>query len=129
MMPYKCSAFGCKTGYKRKNDSDDTNEGQDTQRSKPTLHAFPKDPDLLQQWIRANPRKDFIPTKNARLYSMHFQSSDFIEVSQDSNITRRKLQPDKPLALRYLKKDAVPSIFPNAQTICQNRESRHERQN
>jgi hypothetical protein len=113
-MPYKCSAFGCKTGYKRKNDSDDTNESQDTKRSKPTLHAFPKDPDLLQQWIRANPRKDFIPTKNARLCSMHFQSSDFIEVSQDSNITRRKLQPDKPLALRYLKKDAVPSIFPNA---------------
>jgi hypothetical protein len=33
---------------------------------------------------------------------------------KDSNFTRRKLQPDKPLALRYRKKDAVPSIFPNA---------------
>ena len=110
-MPYKCSAFGCKTGYKNAASVGHEN----TCRQKPTLHAFPKDPDMLRQWVLASHRKDFTPSKNARMCSLHFLPSDFIKVSQDSNTTRRKLQQqDASLVLRYLKKDAVPSQFPNA---------------
>ena len=126
-MPYKSSAFGCKTGYKRKNNSD--SEGsQEVKQPKPTMHAFPKEQEMLQRWVRANPREDFVPTKNSRMCSLHFKPADFIAVTQDSNTTRRKLQRDKNLALRYLKKDAVPSIFPNAPSRLSNPKIHQEKQ-
>jgi len=44
--------------------------------------------------------------------SLHFRECDFIEEHSDCN-TRRKYSTNK-LAKRYLKKDAIPSIFANA---------------
>jgi len=53
-MVYKCSAFGCKSGY----DSQAADENV-------MFHAFPVKPDIREKWIQANPRQDFIPTKNS----------------------------------------------------------------
>ena len=104
-MPNRCTAFGCKSGdYKH----------TDKNRPKITFHSYPTDKELIAKWIKANPREGFEPSKHSRLCSLHFQPTDFVDVSKDSNGTRKKLQPEKPLLLRYLKKDAVPSIFPNA---------------
>jgi len=104
-MPNRCVAFGCKSGYKKQTD----NNGP-----KITFHSFPTDKELIAKWNKANPRKDFEPSKHSRLCSLHFRPTDFVDVSNDSNGTRKKLHPGKQLSLRYLKKDAVPSIFPNA---------------
>lgn len=98
----KCSAYGCKSGYK----TDNTD-------SSVTFHAYPRDPELRDKWIRANPRKDFIPSKHSRLYSLHFQPTDFVEVRQDTNQRRRKKK--SAVSLRRLLKDGViPSVFGQA---------------
>jgi THAP domain-containing protein 1/3 len=106
-MPNKCIAFDCKTGYAKQDGGSDDNN------IKPTLHSFPKDKVVFDKWIKALSRKDFIPSRNSRVCSKHFLPSDFVEVSQDSNIYRTKKQTERKLNLRYLKDDAVPSIFDN----------------
>ena len=110
-MTYKCSVFGCRSGYRK---SKGESQQSEPDQPKPTLHSFPKDDAILRKWLRAIPRQNFVPTKNSRICSVHFQPSDFIEVSRDSNKSRQKEQKGKTLSLRYLKKDAVPSVFPNA---------------
>jgi THAP domain-containing protein 1/3 len=97
-MPNKCSAYGCKSGY----------DGHKNE-SRVSFHSFPLDSDLCDKWIRANPRKDFKPSKHSRLCSLHFRECDFVEEHFDSNL-RRKYSTDK-LDKRYLKKDAVPSYL------------------
>ena len=48
---------------------------------KVTFHAFPlNDKDLCDKWIRANPRKDFVPTKYSKLCFLHLLTSNFIKV-------------------------------------------------
>jgi len=79
-----------------------------------TFHSFPADEKMREKWIRANPRKDFVPSKNSRICSLHFRDSDFVEERSDKNTTRRKNSDCSQLKNRYLKKDAVPSVFPNA---------------
>lgn len=107
-MGYKCTAFGCKSGY-RSQKSRQLGE-------KVTFHSYPlRDPILCAKWIHANPRKDFMPSKHSRLCSLHFTSSDFIEMHNDSNAQRRLKYSTEVLRKRYLKKDAVPSIFPNTE--------------
>ena len=110
-MVNKCAAFGCKSGYKDHKQSDAN--------AKVTFHAFPlSNKQLCDRWIRANPRKDFAPSKNSKLYSLHFQPSDFVqERTADSNTARQRRKSNalgKKLFRRYLKGDAVPSVFPNA---------------
>jgi len=108
-MVYKCAAFGCRTGYNGSNTVDENGE-------KITLHLFPlHNHDLCEKWIRANPRKDCVPTKHSKLCSLHFTSNDFVQERRDSNSTRRKRKSEiseHPLR-RRLKDDAVPSIFQN----------------
>jgi len=108
-MVYKCSGFGCRTGYTGSNTVDENDE-------KITLHSFPlHDQELCEKWTRANPRKDCIPTKHSKLCSLHFTSNDFVQERRDSNSTRRKRKSEiseQPLR-RRLKDDAVPSIFHN----------------
>lgn len=107
-MVNKCSAYGCTSGYK----SHETGESV-------SFHAFPvNNTEILDKWMRANPRKDFAPTKYSRMCSLHFKPIDFVQHSTDSNSTRRR---DKcagelgdRLVRRFLKADAVPSVFPNA---------------
>jgi hypothetical protein len=107
-MVNSCSAFGCKSGYK----------GHETD-VKITFHSYPlANKDLCDKWIKANPRKAFVPSKHSKLCSLHFQPSDFIdERTKDSNASRRRRKTvalGEKLSHRYLKDDAVPSIFPNA---------------
>lgn len=107
-MVNKCFAFGCRSGYKSKKQV--TEIQLDSTGHKITFHKFPKDPLLLQKWMNAIPRQDLVrPSVNARMCSCHFRASDFVTVSQDSN-NKEKAE----LKNRYLKDDAVPSLFPNA---------------
>jgi len=101
-MVYKHSAYGCKSGYDSQVADDNV-----------TFHTFPTDPEIRDKWIRANPRNDFVPTKYSRLCSLHFQPSDFIHVRSDTNHRRLKILSENRQR-RYLKQDAVPSMFPNA---------------
>src|SRR6218665_1820247 len=58
----------------------------------------------------------YTPTKHSKLCSLHFQPSDFVEEPQDTNVTRKRKKSKscvKPFR-RYLKEDAIPSIFSNA---------------
>jgi len=104
-MVNKCVAFGCKSGYS-------SNAAEDATR-KITFHSFPKDNDQRDKWIRANPRKDFVPSKISKICSLHFADSDFIVQRTDSKDRRRRKHGSELLTYRYLKKDAVPSIFQN----------------
>lgn len=99
-MGYKCSAYGCKSGYEK-------------DKSEVTLHKFPDDERLRDAWIRAVPRRDMPVTPCSRLCSKHFQPSDFVEFSQDTHPTRKKKCSNRKLQKRYLKPDAVPTIFEN----------------
>jgi len=74
------------------------------------FHRFPKDPELLQKWIRAMARENFVPTEHSRLCSLHFHAGDFVEVRTDKNVTRLKKKPEKPLR-RILKEGSVPFVF------------------
>ena len=83
-MVNKCAAYGCKSGYAKQDESI-------VSASKLTFHAFPlNNEELCAQWVKANPRKDFVPTKNSKICSLHFQPNDFIAERQDSNSQRRK---------------------------------------
>jgi len=101
VMGFKCAAYGCKSGYATNTDADGV-----------TFYSFPDDSVLRDQWIRANPRKDFIPTKFSRICSLHFRDCDFIDVRQDSNKSWLKTKSEKPVR-RRLREGAVPSIFSN----------------
>jgi len=49
-----------------------------------SYHAFPlNNAELCQKWICANPCKDFVITKNSKLCSLHFHSSDFVTERMD----------------------------------------------
>jgi len=103
-MAKKCSAFGCRSGYDSCADVE----------KRITFHSFPRDIQLREKWIKANPRKDFVPSKNSRMCSLHFRDDDFVEQHCDTNSSRRNQASSTELKKRYWKPDAVPSIFVNA---------------
>jgi len=137
-MVNKCVAFGCKSGYKG-------HDKLNSNGSKITFHAFPlANKELCDRWIRANPRSDFNPSKYSKLCSLHFRSSDFVDVrTADTNAARQRRKSvalGEKLSHRYLKDDAVPTIFPNSpkylsshsvgprETVCATSSSRQERE-
>ena len=102
-MVNKCSAFGCRSGYK----------GTETD---PTVrfHCFPlHDKELCDKWVRANPRKDFTPSQHSTICSLHFTPADYVDDHEDTNATRRKRKSSGTFVRRRLKPDAVPSVFEN----------------
>jgi len=103
-MVNKCSMYGCKSGY----------DSQDATGLRITFHSFPQDEELRAKWIRANPQKDFTPTNNSRMCSLRFAEIDFVEQHCDSNQSRYRSFNSPQLQRRYMKKDAVPSIFNDA---------------
>jgi len=111
-MVNKCSAYGCRSGYRPTK----TNVDVKGDSEKITFHSFPlRNMELCDRWLRAIARRHFVPTKNTKLCSLHFAPSDFVEVHTDSNKRREKSRGDKKeLTKRYLKDDAVPSVFPSA---------------
>ena len=91
-MPNKCSAFGCKSGYA-------SNQAEETI-LKITSHSYPlANVELCENWLRANPRKDFTPSKNSKVCSLHFRDEDFVEISNDNNNRRRR----KKLSVVFIK--------------------------
>jgi len=113
VMVNKCAAYGCESGYSGNTDVQDG--------VKVSFHAYPlSNNELCEKWIRANPRKDFVPTKHSKLCSLHFKPSDFIEARRDTNKRRMKTYADHTLVRRYLKDDAVPSVFQNTPNYLSN---------
>ena len=112
-MVNKCTAYGCTSGYYFYKKNHDPNITDATE--KITFHSFPfKNQDLFDKWIRAISRDNFVPSKWSRLCSLHFHPTDFVENHTDSNLKRKRIHKAGKLAKRYLKEDAVPSIFQNA---------------
>ena len=106
-MVNKCAAYGCKSGYKGHKADE-----------RLTFHAFPLyDKELCDRWVKANPRKDYIPSEHSRICSLHFKPSDLLEERTDTNKARlqRMLKSGtERQTKRRLRDDGVPSIFPNA---------------
>ena len=109
-MVDKCAAFGCKSGYKRKEEAN--------AEIKITFHKFPlANTELYDRWIKANPCEDFTPSKSSRMCPLHFHPGDFIEKRTDSNAARKRQKSTKlgdALFHCYLTDGVVPSIFSNA---------------
>ena len=99
-MVNKCCAPGCNTGY------------NNTKAVGVTMHKFPSSPVMRKKWINAIHRENFTPGQTARVCSLHFHESDFIRYRSDSN-SRRVKSKISALAKAYLKKEAIPSVFPN----------------
>lgn len=68
-----------------------------TSSSNISFHSFPKNPDLLKEWLTAIRRKNFEPSIYSRICSNHFTEESF-ETSGWSCVPKLKI-------------DAVPSIF------------------
>ncbi|XP_040574651.1 uncharacterized protein [Lepeophtheirus salmonis] len=104
-MGWKCSAPGCRQGY------DGTPKNTTV-----LFHSFPRfnvppNLELESKWESAIPRQKTF-TKNSRLCSLHFTESDYITHSVDQRQGSGR-QLNRQLGLRRLKKDAVPSVWPN----------------
>ncbi|CAN8020467.1 unnamed protein product [Ixodes persulcatus] len=88
-MPFNCCVPLCKQRGVR-----------DASGNKVSLFAFPSDPAVRKKWIVAIKRDDdeyFRVTKYTKVCSGHFQQSDYLP----------KVAGDR----RFLKKEAVPSVF------------------
>ncbi len=84
IMVSSCVAFGCHNRVKAG--------------SGISFHRFPhKNPELLQKWLNAIKRKDWLPKAHSYICSVHFQPSCFVD-HQGQGRCR-------------LKEDAVPTIF------------------
>ena len=79
-MVNKCAVVGCYNGYKNRTEENTS------------FHQFPMTNDeLLNKWMSAVDREDFIPTKHSRICSKHFEAHDFVEHSIDSIIVPEEL--------------------------------------
>lgn len=76
-MGYKCCVVGCKSGY----------NNQDS--SGITMHKFPDNEILRKKWVKNLYTTNLVPTKNTRVCSLHFSSTDFIQERRDSNKYRK----------------------------------------
>jgi len=93
-MVNKCTALGCSSGYKRKQQNTDDEDGS----YKITFHSFSlHDKELCQKLVRANNRKDYVPTKHSKLCSLHFKPCDFVDIHKDTNKRRDKTRATKTL--------------------------------
>jgi len=74
-MVNKCSAYGCRSGYK----------GAETDKNV-QFHCFPlHNKQLCDKWVAANPRKDFTPSQHSTICSLHFKPSDYLADHEDTN--------------------------------------------
>lgn len=72
--------------------------------------SFPKNPDLLKEWLTAIRRKNFEPSIYSRICSNHFTEESF-ETSGWSCVPKLKI-------------DAVPSIFDFRKTLPKRKRAR-----
>ncbi|KAL1488482.1 hypothetical protein ABEB36_014950 [Hypothenemus hampei] len=90
----RCAIFGCNSNNRSKKNPLNTNV---------KFHRFPKDSNLIKQWLHATKRKDNINYKTAVVCSKHFLDSDY-----KVNL-KHELLNYRPKRYRGLKDDAVPS--------------------
>lgn len=95
-MP-QCAVFGCNNASGREKIDSETG-------SVISYHKIPSDKSLRKSWINRLSRKDWEPTKNAVVCSIHFKPIDF-EPDMYSRIMGTDSRP------RRLKNGAVPSMF------------------
>ncbi|XP_044766292.1 uncharacterized protein LOC123322410 [Coccinella septempunctata] len=100
-MPRRCCVTGCKSNY-------------DSQNRYVSVFKFPKDPNLKIKWVASIPRKNWTPSQNSVVCSLHFQECEVIRYDEftrkDGTIGKNLLKFPK------LKENSVPSIFPNLPT-------------
>ena len=97
-MPYRCCVPGC--GCKG-------SLGE----AKVALFKFPKDPEVFAQWIARIPRENLVARESTRICSLHFTPDSFVTNSQDTTVRRKKRRPNTELVRKYLKPNAVPTVF------------------
>jgi hypothetical protein len=100
-MPRRCCVPGCKSNY------DSTLEGC----APVSTFGFPKDPKRRELWLRAIPRKDWIPSSASAVCVLHFEESDVIKTQKFKNVNG--VVENIPLAFPKLCDDAVPRMFEN----------------
>ncbi|KAH8022748.1 hypothetical protein HPB51_004272 [Rhipicephalus microplus] len=96
-MPNKCCVPGCTGNYKT---------GKKIQ-----VFSFPKDADALKQWLRAIPRKDFVPTSCTKVCADHFDAS-CIEKTTSYTDPRTGRVIEVALRVPRLRPGSVPTVFP-----------------
>ena len=106
-MPNRCCVRECKS-----HENDD---------EKLSFHQFPlKNPSVFCQWINRVNRGNWKPNKSSVLCSKHFSKDSFVTLSVDSNSSRKRKcinlnsGGSAGLKKKYLKKDAVPTLFMNS---------------
>ncbi|XP_044746088.1 THAP domain-containing protein 1-like [Coccinella septempunctata] len=97
-MPNMCCVPGCRGNY----------------RNGPKVHVFkfPTDTCLLKKWISAIPRQNFEPSVFSRVCEKHFGDDNFIK-STSAKDSRTGHTVTVPLKIPRLRRDAVPTLFPN----------------
>ena len=102
-MVNKCAAINCRSGYaKEKKDSNKR------------FHTFSfNDEKLLKHCVETNCKKNFNPSKNARICFLHFKAEDFVFDSADQQDRRKRKRGTIKLVKRRLKDNAYNSIFNN----------------
>ncbi|CAN7944236.1 unnamed protein product [Ixodes pacificus] len=96
-MPNKCCVPRCTSNYKTGNQEQ--------------VFSFPKDDDTLKKWIRAIPRKDFVPTSYTKVCAVHFDPS-CIERATSYTDPRTGKVLEAALPVPRLRPGSVPKIFP-----------------
>ncbi|XP_072394344.1 uncharacterized protein [Diabrotica undecimpunctata] len=89
----RCAVFGCSSDNQSKR-----NPCPDTR-----FFRFPKEENLIKQWVHATGRKDNFNSKTASICSKHFSDTDFY-----TNL-KHQLLNYRPKNYRGLKKDVVPN--------------------
>ncbi|XP_077494861.1 uncharacterized protein LOC144105612 [Amblyomma americanum] len=97
-MPNKFCVPGCTGNY-------------DTGR-KIQVFSFPKDDDTFKNWLRAIPRKDFVPTSYTKVCADHFDAS-CIDTTTSYTDPRTGNVLTVRLSVPRLRRGSVPTVFPN----------------
>ncbi|XP_045477321.1 THAP domain-containing protein 1-like [Harmonia axyridis] len=92
-MPQSCSAYNCTVKRKK---------GENI-----TLHSFPNQGTLRDEWISALRRANFVPTQYSRICSNHFQENDYVTNIQGNRVLKKNAVPSKFCFENYLSKFKV----------------------
>lgn len=93
-MPTVCAVYGC------------SNSKVKTAGTDVKYFRFPRNTQYRDAWLNLCRRADSINTKNAIICSVHFTKDDYID-----DMKSRLLGIESPRNKRFLKEDAVPSLY------------------
>ncbi len=130
-MGYKCCVPGCRSGYaeidsRRKNIEHAKYLMSSSSACSVSMFKFPTIEKWRAAWLKSirreiidenGKRLPFVPTRNHRVCSMHFDKNDFVNESEDTHTTRKAKK--SALLVKKLKTTAVPHIFPSFPTYLQ----------